>query len=65
MRRKKKRKRKSRAWLLWRFAIILSFCLNIFGGYKAVEKKIARLPLIRREALKLAWDGVKWRYWRP
>ena len=64
MRKKRRRKRKSRARLFWRFAVILSFCLNIFGGYKAVEKRIARLPIIRREALKLACDGLKWRYLR-
>jgi len=59
------RKGKGKSWAaLWRFAVALSFCLNIFGGYKMVEKRIARLPVIRRETLKLLRDGLAWRYLR-
>ena len=38
----KKRKRKKKPnyiYAMFKFLIALSFCLNIFGGYKIIERK--------------------------
>ena len=51
--------------LIWKLIIIMSFCLNIFGSYAWIGKQFNKMGWVRREKIKLAYQGMLYRYgWR-
>ena len=58
-----RRLKKVSKWrVILKFIMAMSLCLNMFGAYKLVGERFSKLPLVKREAMKLALDGFKYRY---
>ena len=54
--------KRKKFWTIWKLIIALSFCLNVFGGYKLIGQRWSQTSWVKRESVKLAWDGLKYRY---
>jgi len=57
----RRRAKKPKYKIAWQLIITMSFCLNIFGAYTMLARQWASLGFVKREAIKLACDGIKYR----
>lgn len=55
---------KRKPQIIWRLIVALSFCLNVFGGWQLGIKWFNKMPWVKRQALFLMGDGVKFRITR-